>query len=357
MIRLLQQTSLKTVVGIDEVYRIENIDSILVPRIKNFLISMHNNTVRPYFSASKRYHECEKIDVISFFRGFIPNFEGDLFDEEQYRILIAEYSKNFFVVGEKGNAYRENVNVDGIDPYYRNNPTANDIKEILELVNSILNRNGFGYIDLDKILRYANDDITGTYMFLLNLAHNIGGQWENKCRSPFVSAAYGNRGFKKAFQFANNRNNNDHSYILWGFQHEDVKDRYIFTKELCQTLGMMDVNWYEDIHHEIIIKDGIFPQNILGVFVIENQTGRKNFIINPYLYQLFDAGIENARYNSSELIIKISRYGIPIDQIDFDRCAKELGYKSYGYDIDDGYIRAGKIGNYANLILPRNTRL
>ncbi|EPA0804752.1 hypothetical protein ACQZUA_002361 [Enterococcus hirae] len=230
----------------------------------------------------------------------------------------------------------------------------NDINELLELINSILRRNSFGSIEIETISPYIKDDFMGIYMFLLNLVYNIGGRWDNKCRSPFVSAAYGRDGYKKALNFAQSRNGRGYSYIIMGFIRKTNVANYILTKELSEKLGMLDVDWYQDIYSEIIIKDGIFPQNILGVFEIDNETGDKRFIINPYLYQLFDVSKKRVKYGSRDLTEYICHEGIPVNQDDFVNCARSLGYRSYGYRIHDGYTFAGEIDGEADLPLPRN---
>lgn len=119
-------------------------------------------------------------------------------------------------------------------------------------------------------------------------------------------------------------------------------------------MGMLEVQWYDDIHSEIIIKDGIFPQNILGIFVIDNETDSKEFIINPFLYQLFHVNKGKSKYKLSDLTEYVCQNGIPINQKNFEKCASSLGYRSYGYRLCDGYIRAGVLGGEPNQNLPRN---
>lgn len=356
MIGLLQQTSLKTItLDLDGENKIENVDSILVSRIRSFLNSMYSSQLRHSFSLDRRNYDNNFLNVISFFRGFSPNFNCNRDGTVNERCKV-DYFQNFFIVGEKGKAYRENVLHDGIDPYFDNNPEVNDVAKLLKLVNLRLKRNDFGNIDMSKLLRSVNNDPISAYMFLLNLAHNIGERWENKCRSPFVSAAYGKMGFKNALYFAQNRNNDSYSHIIWGFIHKSDKENYILTRELSENLGVLDAEWYDDIHSEIIIKDGIFPHNILGVFEIDNKTDCKNFIINPYLYQLFDVNKRKQRYNLLGVTEYVCQNGIPVDQNKFDECARLLGYQSYGYRLHNGYASAGEIGREANLHLPRNHR-
>lgn len=319
----------------DKRTKINNIDSLLVQPILNFLIS---------FSI-----KAEEFNAISFFRGFKPNFKL----RKQLEISPARFFELFFVVGEKGNAYREDVGIKGIKPYFDRPATIEDVKALLNKVNSILKMKDFGSICVEDLLEAVDEDVQNAYIFLLNLAHNIGGRWEDKVRSPFVSAAHGENGFDTALKFANSRNENDFSYVIWGFIPESRKHNIILTKELTKDIQSLNADWYEDIHSEIIIKDGIFPSNILGVFEIHRESGRKKFIINPYLYQLFDIDKEDSSEHIGEIFQYVCTNGIPIDQKHFSEFAKQLGYVSRGLDKHDGKIRAGRIGSSADIILPR----
>lgn len=353
MFKILQRTSLKTIeLDYSGEYRCINVDSILVTRIRNLLNSIYHGGVRSGIYGYARKNENHELNVVSFFRGFRPDFNHGNYEE-----VISRYFHNYFEVGEKGKAYRENVLDDGIPTYFYDTTDSEEIDELLQLINSILKKNNFGKIKPEKIRSLIEKDTLGTYMYLLNLAHNIGGRWENKCRSPFVSASYGSKGFETALRFAQARNTDINSYVIWGFTNINDSGNYIFTKELSRNLGMMNVNWYEDIHSEIIIKDSIAPQNILGVFEINNETSAKQFIINPSLYKLFYASKDMHRYKFSELVNYICREGIPIDQSNFMKCARELGYKSYGYRLPNGQTFAGEIDREANIRLPENTNI
>ncbi|MFC4772282.1 hypothetical protein [Enterococcus hermanniensis] len=352
MDKLLLQTSLKVVtMGFDDEFRIENVDSILVTRIRRFLNRIHNQkAIKINYSDDGK----QENTVISFFRGFSPSFDYEDTGDGNFERAKADYFQKLFVVGEKGPAYRENITYEGIGPYFKNNPNIKDLNELLLFVNTRLERNNFGSIEMSELLSSIKNDLVCGYMFLLNLCHNIGGAWEDKARSPFVSGAYGEDGFKKALQFARGRQERKYSYIIWGFIRKNDDENYVIVKELAKRMGTLEVQWYEDIHSEIIIKDGIFPHNILGVFVIDNETNSKEFIINPFLYQLFHVNKSKSKYQLSGLTEYVCQNGLPIDQNDFEICASSLGYQSYGYRLRDGYIRAGALGDEPNQNLPRN---
>lgn len=238
MDKLLLQTSLKVVtMGFDDEFRIENVDSILVTRIRRFLNRINNQKAIKKCYSDDSKQENDKNAVISFYRGFSPIFNYDDNSARLFELEKADYFENFFVVGEKGPAYRENVLYEGIDPYFNTKPSIDDLSELLLLVNSRLEREVFGSIEMSKLLSSVNNDLVRGYMFLLNLSHNIGRTWENKERSPFVSAAYGKDGFEKALHFARGRQERKYSYIIWGFISKNDDGNYIFTKELAKKNG------------------------------------------------------------------------------------------------------------------------
>ena len=201
MYKILQRTSLKTVeLDYSGEYRCINVDSILVTRIRNLLNSIYHGEVRSGLYGHTRKNENNELNVVSFFRGFRPDFDYGNYDGRNCEEVISRYFHNYFEIGEKGKAYRENVLDDGIPTYFSDTPDSEEIDELLQLINLILKKNNFGKIKTEKIRSLIEKDTLGTYMYLLNLAHNIGGRWENKCRSPFVSASYGSKGFATALR-------------------------------------------------------------------------------------------------------------------------------------------------------------
>ncbi len=347
MITEFQNTSLKVVTSEDGyMCRIDNVDSTLVSKLNFILNSFYSGQIN-YFSVRDKQYICP--ETISFFRGFRPFSQNGIEITEREK---ADYFQKFFVVGEKGRAYREDILDEGIRPYFGCETIETDIIELLKFVNLNLERHGFKKIEMKVLIAHLGDDLTASYMFLLNLVHNIGRRWENKSRSPLVSASYGHKGFKTALHFAENKNVFKYSYIIFGFIRENNVQNYFFTKELNEKLGILNSEWYPDIHNEIILKDGIFPQNIFGVFEVDNQTGLKSFIINPYFYQLINLRKGKKIYRPRDLIQFISQRGIPVEQRNFEEFARELGYQSYGYRFGDGYVTAGRIGGEADTHLP-----
>lgn len=336
------KTSLKTVIQDTNrnSFKIENIDSTLVKDSLRLLTDIYLN------STSK---------IIPFFRGFSPEYDTDT--QTDLEMNTAYFFYMFFIVGEKGKAYREKVLHDGITYFHHTNEydIDNDINVSLDFINAHLKRNNFGNIDKNELLVQFNEDKLTAYMFILNISHNIGGRWSDKSRSPFVSAAYGIEGLDKALYFAKHNNSTDYSYVIFSYIKKSDENNYVLTKDILTRLTTLKTKWYQDIHSEIILKDGIFPNNILGVFRINNSDDSKEFIINPSLYQLLLSNKKRKR-SIDKLVLRdyILQNGIPIDQNNFELYAQNLNYNSYGYRSTNGTTLGGELGHIANLDLPGN---
>lgn len=322
--------------------KIVNIDSFTEERVRNFL---------SIISASMGYENAPSHKEISKELGIIPYFRGFSLENLDAPDL-ADFFEKFFVVGEKGMSYRENVLESGISSYYGKEITKEDIAHLTEKINEILPRLRRDTIEIESLLNYRADNLSDEEMYtlLLNFLHNIGGRWGDKKRSPFVSAAHGNTAFDKAQNFARGRDDREHFYILWGFAQLTDGTNYVETKNLTDFIRTIGVDWYDDRHSEIIIKDGIFPQKILGVFKIDRICNTESFIINPYLYQLFIA----REKTSADIAKYVSENGIPVNQENFETFASDIGYQSYGYDDNSEHRWAGIIGAAAHIKLPNN---
>lgn len=281
------------------------------------------------------------------FRGFQIDY-----NEEE----LPEYFHNFFIVGEKGPFYRNQLFSVGeeIDSnnFYTAATTNTDLDELMDEINDILTETSKKKYKISKrdlgLLKdkgYSNKDI---HMFLLNWSHNIGSKWGNKPHSPFVSTSYGKTGFDTAVRFSkgNGHQTGDSSYVLIGYLKQDDKENLSYTTKMTKILKELNIDWYEDTHSEIIIKDAIFPQYIIGVIEIVNNN--RTLVINPYLYNLF-----NSDFSLKEILELLINCSIPVNQEAFNESAEQMGYEGYGYD--DGENRyMGRIGRAASIQLPNN---
>ena len=148
-----------------------------------------------------------------------------------------------------------------------------------------------------------------------------------------------------------------------GFGKKSDENNIVLTKKLTDELETFCAHWHKDIHTEMILKDCIFPDQILGVFEVSNETDDAVFIVNPGLYQLFEKyekrfGDASSKGDaSSDILEYICSKGIPIDQAKFDLAAAELGYeRDVVRNSNDGH-ELGLIGGKAYLALPNNRPL
>ena len=364
---LFQQVSLKTIkpTNNDE-YEICNTKTELDSEIRCLLDNIYSGNRNLSGNKNTKHLDNHKSDIICFFRGFAPD-KGKLNTE----IRKARYFRDLFIVGEKGKGYLKNEGQDGqirYPQYFVGEIRQQDVYRLLKFVNRAIKTKKskdkeLKPIELDKIKPYIEKETTQIYMFLLNFAHNIGGSWPDKCLSPFVSASYGNKAYDIALSFAKGKNKQRrHSYIILGFGKKSDEKNVVFTKELTEELETLYAHWYKDIHSEMIIKDCIFPNQILGVFEISNDSDHDIndndiFIVNPSLYQLFEENEKKYGDAYSDILEYICTKGIPVDQTEFDLAAAELGYVLYAEQDCNGENELSPIGHEAYSPLPNNRPL
>lgn len=350
MSRLFRQITLKTVKKANKgEYEISSVKAELDTAIRCLLDNIYFGNQKPSNNnvIKQSDNHIDNQNTICFFRGFTP-YENESGDGR----ANAYYFHDLFIVGEKGKGFLERTGQDGQIRYYETGLCSDDALELLVTVNSKMKEKGFNPIEKRKIKPRITNDAKKAYMFLLNIAHNIGGAWSDKGRSPLVSASYGKRGYKTALKFAQDRNEQRrYSYIIMGFVRKDDTNNYVLTKDLCKILRDLGATWYKDVHSEIIIKDSIFPRNILGVFEIDKETHDIVFIVNPSLHQLFDKNYGGLCAKITNLICS---KGIPVDQTEFDRAAAELGYAHYVEQDCRRENKLGDIGGDADSPLPNN---
>lgn len=96
-----------------------------------------------------------------------------------------------------------------------------------------------------------------------------------------------------------------------------------------------------------MFKDAIFPHLIIEI--LEKKSDKTNFIINPCLRMLLES--ENSNSCKEDFLIK---FGIRVNQKNFDYGIKAMGYESYVMQTDterklckdDKSFHVGTIKNY-----------
>jgi hypothetical protein len=94
--------------------------------------------------------------------------------------------------------------------------------------------------------------------FFSAILHNVGNRWDNKDESPFVSTTYGNQKLEVARRFSTPRSEDENSMIFIYYICRTSK-YYMLTTELNKMLKDLNVDWYKDIHSEMLLIDGLFP--------------------------------------------------------------------------------------------------
>lgn len=239
-----------------------------------------------------------------------------------------------FIVGEKS---QSNIKKTTSDKYRhthsQNNYTLIDELEVLinevneEVKNKPESHKVFGEINdnfLNK-LREENDiDILAKWkVFFLSFLHNSGSLKDFKSNSPFLSMAYGYKKYAIAKQFAFSRISHDKA-IAYLYALNAGDPYYMQTKLMTNELKQFGIEWYEDIHNEIMLINGMFPHFLLGILeTTRNSTIR--CIINPWLYDLLK---NNKPFDYKN--------GLNINQENFNRLAENLGYTNFFFTDKEG---------------------
>lgn len=264
--------------------------------------------------------------------------------KEKKRIVYRGFSKKLvnddfwrwiFTVGEKGSHFRGEalgVSSKGKLNYFSNHTEMdkNNYEQLLSDMQKYIlpkykHKNLIKDIDtlkerIENFRTKNKRDYTEMYFLLLIWLHNIGNieeYPEYKKDSPLVSTS---ASLDIAFRFNDKYSSTKYAFVVI-LSDNNISD-YFYTKRLNKILKYLDIDWHKDKNKEVMFKDAIFPHLIVGI--LEKKSDKTNFIINPMLRMLLESKISNSC--KEELLIK---FGIPINQKEFDVGMKAMGYKSY----------------------------
>lgn len=238
-----------------------------------------------------------------------------------------DFWKWIFDVGDKGGFFREKT-LGRINYASNHDETAkeNYYNLLSELQNDILpnykHKNRVQDIDTfkDRIEEYRvkkKIDYREMYYLILIWLHNIGACTGHKNESPFVSTS---TSLDIAFRFNDRYSTTKYAFVVI-LSDAKIAD-YFYTKRLNEILKKLNIDWFKDCNKEVMFKDAIFPQLIVGI--LEKKGDNANFIINPYLLRVLESEISNSY--KAELLIK---FGIFVDQKSFEKGLKDLKYNGY----------------------------
>ncbi len=233
-----------------------------------------------------------------------------------------------FLVGEKAKYHLSNASDRRIEYYEKklkvgkniNNEIESHIKECNKIIKNKPESSGIqGQISnkcRDFILSQSQKSLEGWQIFFLSFLHNNGKPREFKRSSPFISLTYGWDKLKIARKFALERSSYGKG-IIFIYSLNSGWPYYIRAKGLIDQLKANNVQWYKDIHHEILLINGMYPHFLVGLFEVSSKRTLK-FILNPWIYEQFK---QNREFNYTE--------GVDINQVSFDKFAQSLDYQGY----------------------------
>lgn len=165
----------------------------------------------------------------------------------------------------------------------------------------------------DKLRRFVweNDDMQFVKDFFVSILHTSGGAREFGMVTPWLSCSYGARKFDTTRNFAKGKERTK-DYVLidyWTKRNQrKTPSTYYLTKDIIKRLRLFSIEWYPDYHNEIMIRYGMFPQNIVGYYVYKNDRIH-SYVVNKHYLQLwrtheaFDIG-KNVFINQSDVRIE-----------------------------------------------------
>lgn len=297
-------------------------------------------TVNKYFTVKETNSNFLKIDknIQNIFFNLIKELEKDkniiICTRGDSRInnevfFTVEYIKKFFVVGQKADVFQlvepKNNDYKHIKIDEKEN-ILNSLDKIIKKVNQIIknkpqNHNIKGEITKEAISQIKELDIeklSFLKIIFISFLHNNGND-SFKSDSPFLSLTNGVNKFNKAKEFIlNPKNETDEGYIfLYVLNKSTFSSDFIITKEFTKFLKKIGIDWYPDIHQEIMLLNGMYPDLILGIYEVKNSE-IKSFYMNPELFNLLSDGKEFDKES-----------GLPINKKNFKQIAEELGHKKF----------------------------
>ena len=160
-------------------------------------------------------------------------------------------------------------------------------------------------------------------LFFISFLHNNGkGRSFKKFKnySPFTSLTYGKRKGRIARRFAMKSKKDIDTGIIYIVSVNNYYGNYIKTADMIKVLKQHGINWYPDVHSELMLINGIFPHDILGIMEVKNNR-TPLLIINPWLFKEY---LDGKRFSLTK--------GIPINQKYFKKWIKEeTDFKRYSW--------------------------
>lgn len=138
----------------------------------------------------------------------------------------------------------------------------------------------------DKFRRFIceNTDIQFVRDFFVSILHTSGRNRDFNTAKPWISCTYGANKYEVAEKFARCRDTvNDYILIDYWVKRarKYIVPTYYLTRSIIYRLKSFSIDWYPDHNKEIMVRYGLFPQNIVGYYVYKNSK-LDSYVINPH---------------------------------------------------------------------------
>jgi len=259
-------------------------------------------------------------------------FRGDSKENlESHKDFFEKDLSKIFMVGSKSRS-NDVRNIDDPFEFYKGKPKIGILEDLEELITvcnlEIQGKPAYhpvrGTLNKQILMEYFNglseEELEHWRLVFISFLHNNGkGRKYKKFKdySPFTSLTYGKHKGRIARKFATRNIGSGIVYII-SINKQDKN--YIKTIKITDTLKKYGVNWYEDIHSEMMVLNGIFPHDILGVMEVKrNRTPM--LVINPWLFSEY---LNDKRFDLKN--------GIPVNQKSFKKWIEEVtNYQRYSW--------------------------
>lgn len=140
-------------------------------------------------------------------------------------------------------------------------------------------------IFLDKLIEqisreYNNTDLLCVKEWLIYALHTMGEK-DFKKITPCISCSCGANRFDIAQKFGRGRNNNYFVVMDCWVDKTEEGSAYKRTEYVNAVLRKYGLNWFYNIHNEIMLKYGIFPQQLVGYYLLDRNSTYK-YVINRH---------------------------------------------------------------------------
>lgn len=138
---------------------------------------------------------------------------------------------------------------------------------------------------LDKLIEQINEEYNDAELlcikeWLIYALHTMGEKNFKKV-TPCISCSCGTNRFNIAQKFGCGRNNNYFVIMDCWVDKREEGSAYKRTEYVNAVLKKYGLNWFYNIHNEIMLKYGIFPQQLVGYYLLDRNSTYK-YVINRH---------------------------------------------------------------------------